>query len=219
VPLEVADALERGDLFSAVNMRTGLANLAWIAADDPVGARRVVAEAMASWSQQGFYLQHYFELVALAQIDLYEGDGASALARVHAAWLDLRHSQLMRIEYLRYVLVHLRGRAGVAAGALDEAAGAARRLEAMGGQARGPALLLRAAIAEQQGQRETALRALRSARARFDADGLRGYLFAAHHVEARLVGDAAQAAAADAYFAAERVRNPASFVRMMIPGL
>jgi hypothetical protein len=40
-----------------------------------------------------------------------------------------------------------------------------------------------------------------------------------HHVEARLVGDAAPAAAAVAYFAAERVRNPARFVRMMVPGL
>jgi len=220
VPAELADALERGDLFSAVNMRTGLANLAWLAADDPVGARRVVVEAMASWSQQGFYLQHYFELLALSQIDLYEGDGARALARIHAAWPAVRHSQLLRIEYLRSVLLHLRGSAAVAAGALDEAAGAARRLDALSAQhARARALLLRAAIAERRGQREAALLALRSARARFDADGLRAYLFAAHHVEGRLVGDAAQTAAADAYFAAERVRNPDSFVRMMLPGL
>ena len=213
------DALASGDLFSAVNMRTGLANLAWVAADDPAGARRVVREAMASWSQQGFYLQHYFELCALSHIDLYEGDGAGALARIHAAWPDLRHSQLLRIEYLRSVILHLRGRAAVAAGELDEAVGPARPPEAMGEPARAPALLLRAAVAERQGERDAALLALRSARARFDAAGLRGYLFAAHHVEARLVGDAAQAAAADAYFAAERVRNPVGFVRMMLPGL
>ncbi|HXU71122.1 MAG TPA: AAA family ATPase [Polyangia bacterium] len=219
VPAELADALERGDLFTAVNMRTGLANLAWVAADDPAGARRVVSEAMASWSQQGFFLQHYFELLALSQIDLYEGDGAGALARIHAAWPDLRHSQVLRVEYVRCLMLHLRGRAAVAAGALDEAVGAARRLEAVGEHARGRALLLRAAIAERQGDRDSALLALRSARARFDAADFRGYLFGAHHVEARLVGDAAQSAAAGAYFAAERVRNPASFVRMMLPGL
>ena len=219
VPVELADALERGDLFTAVNMRTGLANLAWVAADDPAGARRVAAEAMASWSQQGFFLQHYFELLALSQIDLYEGDGARALARIHEAWPNLRRSQLLRVEYIRCLTLHLRGRAAIAAGALDEAAGAARRLEAVGEHARGRALLLRAAIAERQNDRAGALRTLRSARAHFDAGDLRGYLFGAHHVEARLVGDAAQAAAADAYFAAERVRNPESFVRMMVPGL
>ena len=219
VPGELADALERGDLFTAVNMRTGLANLAWVAADDAAGARRVVAEAMASWSQQGFYMQHYFELQAHAQIDLYEGDGPRALARIHEGWPKLRASQLLRVEYIRCLMLHLRGRAAVAAGELDEAAGAARRLEAVGEHARGWALLLRAAIAEQGGNRHAALKALRAGRALFDAADLRGYLFGAHHVEARLVGDAALGAAADAYFAAERVRKPGSFVRMMVPGL
>jgi eukaryotic-like serine/threonine-protein kinase len=219
VPTELADALERGDLFTAVNMRTGLANLAWLAADDSAGARRVVAEAMASWSQSGFFMQHYFELLASSQIDLYEGDGRRALGRIHEAWPALRRSQLLRVEYIRCLMLHLRGRAAIAAGALDEAAGAARRLEAVGDHARGRALLLRAAIAEQQGDRAGALKALRTARARFDATDQRGYLFGAHHVEARLVGDGALAAATDAYFAAERVRRPASFVRMMVPGL
>ena len=166
-------------------MRTGLANLAWLAADDPAGARRVVTEAMASWSQQGFYLQHYFELLALAQIDLYEGEGARALERIHAAWPDMRRAQLFRVEYIRCLMFHLRGRAAIAAGALDEAAGSARRLEAVGDHARCRALLLRAAIAEKKGDRAGALKALRSARARFDAAGVRGYQFAVHHVEAR----------------------------------
>jgi hypothetical protein len=219
VPAELADALERGDLFTAVNMRTGLANLAWLAADDPAGARRVVGEAMASWSQSGFFMQHYFELLALTQIDLYEGDGARALTRVHEAWPALQRAQLLRVEYIHCLLLHLRGRAAVAAGALDEAIGAAKRLEAVGEHARGRALLLRAAVAEQRGDRPGALFSLRSARARFDAADLRGYLFGAHSVEGRLVGDGALTAASDAYFAAERVRNPQRFVRMMLPGL
>ena len=95
-------------------------------------------------------MQHYFELLAHAQIDLYEGDGRRALARIHEAWPKLRGSQLLRVEYIRCLMLHLRGRAAVAAGELDEAAGAARRLEAVGEHARGRALLLRAAIAERR---------------------------------------------------------------------
>src|SRR5262245_44336444 len=84
------EALERGDRYAAANLRTGLANLAWLAAGDPDGAQRQIDETMAEWSQRGFHIQHYYDLVARSGIDLYRGRGKSAHARVLERWPELK---------------------------------------------------------------------------------------------------------------------------------
>ena len=54
-------------------LRTGIQNLAWLAADDPERARREVDEARRFWSRDGFQVPHFLQLFADTQIDLYTG--------------------------------------------------------------------------------------------------------------------------------------------------
>jgi len=78
----LTDARDRGDLYQAANMRTGLPAVAWLAADEPETGAAELDEAMARWSRKDYHLQHYWELFARAQIDLYTGDAEAAHARI-----------------------------------------------------------------------------------------------------------------------------------------
>jgi len=59
------ESLFRGDLYAAVNLRIGFANLRWLASDEPDLARRAIADAMHEWSKRGVHLEHFYELLAL----------------------------------------------------------------------------------------------------------------------------------------------------------
>jgi hypothetical protein len=83
----LADAEQRGDIYTAVNLRVGYPNLAWLVADDVDAARRhadLARDAMRAWggSSAGFLVQHWEVMVAEAHIELYVGDGARAYERV-----------------------------------------------------------------------------------------------------------------------------------------
>src|SRR5262249_51575540 len=61
--------------------------------------------------------QHYFELLAETQIDLYRGDARAALARVERTWPALDAALLLRLQCLRVEVTHLRARARIAVAA------------------------------------------------------------------------------------------------------
>ena len=85
VPALLSAALEQGNLFGAMDLRTRL-NVIWLAADDAIRARAEVIEALKSWPQEGFHLQHYVSLHALTQIELYTGDYDVAWKHVEGQW-------------------------------------------------------------------------------------------------------------------------------------
>ena len=122
--IQAADA--RGDLYASVNLRIRQLNIACLAADQPAEARRAADEAMRMWNPAAYLSQHYYHLVALASADLYEGDGAAAVARLAAGWRDVERSLFMRVQFIRIEAIHLRGRAALAA-ARPGADGAALR--------------------------------------------------------------------------------------------
>ena len=107
-------ALERGDLYAAVNLRIGYPNLTWLLAGDPAGARREATDAMRQWSTRGFHLEHYYELLALTNADLYDGRARDALERVTARWQPMRRSLLTRVQLVRLYARNMRARAAVA---------------------------------------------------------------------------------------------------------
>ena len=113
----VRDALDRGDLYAAVNLRIGFANTARLAAGDPAGAREDVAASMRQWSKQGTHLEHFYELVALVNADLYEGRSADARARVELQWHPMRRALLTMVQTVRIHLWRLRGQSTLAAAA------------------------------------------------------------------------------------------------------
>ncbi len=116
VPEYVREAEERGDRFSATSFRNGNLNLAWLLRDDPDGARRAHAEAMAPWWGTGAYLlQHYEGLYAQVGLDLFVGDGGTARLRIDDAWGPLKPSRLLNIQQLKLEALFLRGRAALGA--------------------------------------------------------------------------------------------------------
>ena len=90
-----------------------------------------------SWPQEGFHLQHYTSLHALAQIELYTGDAEVALKHINGQWPALEESMLLRIQGLRIDALHLQARAALAVAAnaqppeplLKTASRLARRIE------------------------------------------------------------------------------------------
>jgi eukaryotic-like serine/threonine-protein kinase len=126
----LAEAEERGDLYTTVNLRIGHTNTVWLVADDVAAARRHVRQAMAAWPERGFSLQRYRAKVAEANIELYAGAGPAAYDLVARQWGALRRSFLMRIQYLRGDAYFLRARCAVASSRVDEAARFARKLDA-----------------------------------------------------------------------------------------
>ncbi len=112
----LAAARDRGDLLAAATLSVGLPGLAWLAADRPDLALRRADDAMALWTHhKGFHTQHYMNLVARVQVDLYQGDGAAAWTRVAETWPRLKQAQMLRLQYIRMDVTFLRGRAGLAA--------------------------------------------------------------------------------------------------------
>jgi hypothetical protein len=115
-------AMERGDLYATVNLRIGYSNLVWLVADDPVTARREATQAMQQWSTRGFHLEHYYELLALTNTDLYEGKARDAYERLSAGWPLLRRAYLTRVQLVRLFARNMRARAAVATAAAEPAA-------------------------------------------------------------------------------------------------
>ena len=116
VPVLVKEARERGDLYALTNLRTEFVHLVELANDRPDIARAEASDAILQWQNDGFNLEHFWELHTQAQIDLYEGHGAAAHQRVEQRWPALRASLLPAVvQQVRIEANYLRGRAALAA--------------------------------------------------------------------------------------------------------
>jgi eukaryotic-like serine/threonine-protein kinase len=222
------EANDRGSVYAATTLRIGLANAVWLLGDDPARARREAHEAMAAWSAHGYHIQHWYQLIADTQTDLYEGDGEAAFRRLMSGWPALRRSMLLQMHHTRTVAVHLRGRAALA-GAIA-AAGEARRqrLElarraalqlrrASGWGAAMGALLLAGAehVAGRPAEaRDWAARAVEETGAH-----QLGLFQAAARLALGQVADDAQAnAAGETWMRDNGARAPRALARMLVPG-
>ncbi len=126
-PRWVADAKDRGDLYTLAGLQAGHPTVVWLAADDPDAARRNVRDVMAQWPNNKFLVQHWQEMLCEAEIELYAGNGKSAHDRVVRDLRPLMWSLLLNVQVVRGVTRFVRGRAAVAAA---ETEGAARLSEA-----------------------------------------------------------------------------------------
>lgn len=231
LPRLITEAEERGDLFVLAHMRASHPIVAWLAADDPDGARTHAREGMAHWPQLRFVIQHWQAMLAEAQIALYEGDGASAYERVVRDTPPLRRSLLLQAQIIRGLTDFVRGRAAIASidarpslreARLCEATRLARRLrrERMDWTSL-LSSMLDASIANARGDTPGAVASLRACldlakRAEMSMHGAA----AARQLGALLGGEQGQAwiAEADALMTAEEILAPARWARMLLPG-
>jgi serine/threonine protein kinase len=230
LPPLLQDAQERGDLFTALRLRTRLLAAAHLAADEPERASREVEQAIARWSHGGFYVQHYTVFWARATLALYAGRPTQAWRGLDAEWNALRRSLLLRVQFCRIESWHLRGRSVLAAVAADEApAEALRRVEQDVARIRGErttwgdalALLLEAGLAATRGQRGPALALVERAEAACRATDLGLFAAAARRRRGELAGGPEGRALtdeADAWMRGRAVAHPARMSRLQVPG-
>jgi serine/threonine protein kinase/predicted ATPase len=162
----IAEVRQRGARLAEADLTTFGGPFVWLAADDPDGAQRAMSSVMGEWSRQDFQVQHFTTLTAEAQIDLYRGDGRAAWDRVSRDWAGVADAMLLHVEIVRIYMLHLRARCALAAVAnggdrdrlLRSAARDASRLEReRPPYARALARTIRAALAAERGDRETAV--------------------------------------------------------------
>jgi serine/threonine protein kinase/tetratricopeptide (TPR) repeat protein len=227
VPALLSAALEQGNLFGAMELRTRL-NLIWLAADDPDRGRAEVIEALKSWPNEGFHLQHYTSLHALTQIELYTGDYEVAWKHVEGQWAALEDSLLLRTPAVRVEAMQLRARTALASGEgrdtgkLRLAEKLARKMEKVNMSWSKPfATLVRAAVAHQRGQAAQATALLSEAEQIFERADMHLYAAATRRrLGEKLGGEQGQRliAEADAWMTEQKIKKPEAITRMLAPG-
>ena len=227
----VRDAEQRGDRYTLAALATGLPNIAWLAIDRPDLARVRATHAMDEWQTRGeFHFPHYWQTIALTTVDLYEGKGEQALARVLDAWPIFERAMMFRILPIKLHMTTFRARAAIAAVAegtprqgahVVEARRWARRVTRFTHPGVRPyGVLVESQLAELDGDRAAAIERAAAAAEGFARDELRVYELAARrwHAELRGAGDDA-IAAVDEALRARGVAAPATMARMIVPTL
>lgn len=115
VPELLAQARDRGNVYFSTNLRTGYPSLAWLVLDDPETGAAHHAEAMQEWGDDGFHVQHYFDLIAGVHLDLYRERPADAWQRARSTWKPLRSSLVHHVHLVNLDTVTLRARSALAA--------------------------------------------------------------------------------------------------------
>jgi tetratricopeptide (TPR) repeat protein len=223
----VDDARARGDLYAEVMSTAGLGNLAWLAADDPVRARAKVERVMSRWSKRGFHIEHMFELVALVNVDLYEGDARAAYERLARAAKIAQRSMIFRMQNARIQNMFDHARAALSLAARDAArrpallTEAASRAKAIARQ-RAPwgtplATWIDAGLAAARGDASESARLTDVAARELERHDMLLYAIVARVALAELRGDPDAIVHANEQLRALGVANPARFAAAFAP--
>ncbi|MDX6444856.1 MAG: eukaryotic-like serine/threonine-protein kinase [Blastocatellia bacterium] len=228
VPQLLAAALEQGNLFAATDLRTRM-NPIWLAADDPDRARDEVISALTTWPREGFHLQHYSSLVALAQIELYTGDYEVAWRHIEGQIKPLEKSMLLRIQGLRIEAKYLRARLALASAVgsrrerrLRIAERLAHSIEKEQMTWSNPlAMLIRAGLARRRGDDARAVKLISQAIEGLEASDMALYAATARRKLGEVMGgDQGREliAQADHWMTKQQIKNPAAVANLMAPG-
>jgi serine/threonine protein kinase/tetratricopeptide (TPR) repeat protein len=231
VSLYQHEAQERGDLFVTTCLRTGIGCMVPLAEDQPDRARENAMAAKREWSPKGPMVQSYLDLLAEAEIDLYQGEGLLAWTRLGDRWPALRRSLVLHVQQIRLFMTHVRARAALAAarsGGKDKralcraAASDAGRILGEGMPWSNPlAELVLGGHAMLCGNRADALEHLGAAAEQFDGQEMALHAAVARRRMGELgQGEAGRAlvARADAWMVGQGIKNPARMSGMLAPG-
>jgi len=228
----VREAEHRGDIYSATTLRTGILNLAWLRRGDAGAARAVVLDATRQWTQRGYHSQHYWSLLALTRVELYEGDGRSAHARVEREWSRIARAMILQVRIMGVEATHMRASAALAVA--TEAHGSerarmiraaerdARRLAGMGDSLSASfAHLVRGGAQALRGDADTAARELGAAAQGFQEASMALHGAAATWHLGRLRGGEegrALTASAESWMGVQGIASAARMAGMLAPG-
>jgi tetratricopeptide (TPR) repeat protein len=215
------DATRRGDRFAATTMARSF-NILYLARDDVARARKELASRAWSPPETGFlHLQHWFELKAQVDADLYEGR-TGVRARHHADMELMRTSLLVRPQVVRCDFIFLCGRIALAEG---DARAARRAILRLLGErvpyARAWGLLMRAWLMLREGASAASVTPIFEESIRISDEGHIGLVAA---VGRRRLGEAlggergrALVEAADTWMRAEGIVRPDRMTTLVTP--
>jgi eukaryotic-like serine/threonine-protein kinase len=232
LPTAFEECRDRGDLYSAASLGASVAPILRLTAGDPEGARASVHDALERWSAHGFHVQHYFALYALTSAHLYQGNGAAAVETVEARWRELERSLLLRVQFVKIVMLDVRARAHVQAAAALTGKERARQTRLAAKHVRmlahekmpwGNALAAQhqAGLAMLAGDRERAASWQKQAMEGFASAEMALHAAIARRRAGQLAGgEAGDAliAAGDAWLRDERVADPDRMTALLAPG-
>ncbi|HEX3769345.1 MAG TPA: AAA family ATPase, partial [Polyangiaceae bacterium] len=226
-----AEAEERGDLYTLVNLHTTGSMRALLAADEPDRARTRSREAVARWPKGKFYVQHWQAMAYEPDIDLYVGDGQRAYERFHRDMPALKKSFLLESGIIRAITFSAAARVAIGSIPAEPEKRAARIAEARAMMAKlakeydpWVATLtasVEAIIANEEGDRRAAERALRAAIQRAEATDTISFVPAAQIRLGQLLGGPEGQAMAERGRAAlkdEGVVDPDRWANYQLPG-
>ncbi len=229
LPQWAQEARDRGDLLFEGSLQSGLPNLIWLAANDPDQARERVARSVVIEIPGGFGTQQYMDIIARTHIELYEDRPAVAWRRLADAWPSIRLSQVLRFQFLRVDLVHLRGRAAIATmGRSDVRRATLMRVARKAAStllkedvAPGPPLgrLLAAGVDVAQGEVGRAVASLQEAADELDALDMALFAAAARYQAARLGGAGGRAGRlrAESWMEEAGIVRPDRMAALLVP--
>jgi eukaryotic-like serine/threonine-protein kinase len=201
-----------------------------LVADDPDEAERQVGEAMERWSSSGFHRQHYNNVYARIQIELYCGLAEPAWKILAGNWNAIERALLRRIRHFRIETSYVRARCALlmAASGVDArrflsiARRDARRIAGEKMRWSDPfASLLNAAIAYLEDDPRAAAERLRAAADGFEREHMQLYAAVARRRLDQMTSDdptLKRRSKADEWMAAQGIVNPARMTRLFAPG-
>jgi hypothetical protein len=226
------EAEHRGDIYTRTTLRTGVPNLTWLRKGDPAVARAQVTDAIRQWTQRGYHSQHYWSLLALTRIELYEGDARGAYARVAREWPRVTRALILQVRLMKVEALHLRASTALAVGEAADgeeraamiafAERDARRLEAVKWSVGDPlAHVVRAGAAALRKDDAQAISELETAARGFDEVSMGLHAASARwHLGQARGGDAGRALAASAeeWMTEQGVASAARMAATIAPG-
>lgn len=114
LPAIVKQANERGNLWAITGLGAAVCYMPYIVADEPDQARKQIWDAIEKWSHDGFHLQHYWALLGQVQIEIYVGQGKTALNIINAQWPLLEKGLLLEVQNSVVEMLQLRARSALA---------------------------------------------------------------------------------------------------------
>lgn len=215
-------AQRRGDLFTEASLRFNL-NIVFLARDEPAEAERELSRVSWMPPDGGYHVQHWYAQQARADIALYCGRIEAGLAELRQDLKALERALITRMRLHRCHALWLLARFLLARRAptrtLDALAKRLWREEI--GYARTWSLLIQAALQQQRGEPQAALRLLERVTEQARAADLPQYEHAARYRAGQLLGvdaGAEQARSALDFAARQGIANPARLFDVWAPG-
>ncbi len=225
------DAEQKGDIYTVLSLRASTTVMLALVRDDVAAADRENGLITAKLTTRGFYVQHFYALLARAQVALYRGDLEAADGILRSAAPAVKRSMLLHVQNIRILFADQQARACLALAAARGATGAsmaknagklARSLEGEGwGAASAQAGLVRAGLAHVAGDRKRALAHLVAAEEEFASLGMALYVAVVRRRRGALLGGgegAALVAESEAWMSGQDVRHPARLAAFLSPG-